>query len=350
MKFAAFNVLYLLRTFYTNNIKNDLLVLLKISDLVCTKVRRTKDQIRDIMISHIKLNEIKKLSDSVTLKTTDQGFEFIIIDHQNFDAAFTLHGGHLIHFQRKHQRPLIYLSKTAAFNNSKAIRGGVPICWPWFGKPNQEFAEPLPSHGFARISKWKVTCINEDNQGVNIDFSLASSEASKQLWKHDFQLTLKASLSDFIELSLVTENTGSSSFTYSGALHTYLHIANTEQANIEGLAEDYTDSLDAGKSKKSPTLLTINAELDAIHQVNQGDLMVNDGGNQRKIMVTNSGNDSVVVWNPWINKAASFADMPDDGYQTMLCIESAITGQNGVLVEAGQAHTLSTTIKETAMK
>jgi len=302
------------------------------------------------MISHIKLKKIKNLSKSVTLKTNAQGFEFIIIDHQNFDAAFTLHGGHLIHFQKKHQKPLIYLSKTAVFNPSKAIRGGIPICWPWFGQPRQQLAEPLPSHGFARTSEWTVNNIKEDGHTIKLEFSLTANEKTKQLWNNDFQLTLKASLGDFIELSLVTENTGSSNFTYSGALHTYLHIANTEQSSIKGLAEDYTDSLDAGKSKKSPTLLTINAELDAIYQMNQDDLVVNDGGNQRRVIVTNSGNDSVVVWNPWINKAASFVDMPDDGYQTMLCIESAITEQNGVLVEAGQAHTLSTTIKETTMK
>ena len=302
------------------------------------------------MISHIKLAEIKKLSESVTLKADDQGYEFITINHQKFDAAFTLHGGHLVHFQHKHQAPLIYLSNTAVFNDTKAIRGGVPICWPWFAKPKKELGNNLPSHGFARVSKWTVAAITEDNHGVNIDFSLISSKATKQLWDHDFQLTLKAVLGDTIQLSLITENTGVTDFTYSGALHTYLHIANAEQCTIEGLAEDYTDSLDAGKNKKASTLLTINAELDSIHQANKSEVVVTDIGNQRRIMMTNTGNDSVVAWNPWIDKAISLEDMPNEGYKTMLCIESAITGQNGVLVEAGQAHTLSTAIKETAMK
>ena len=275
---------------------------------------------------------------------------FLIIKHQKFDAAFTLHGGHLIHFQSKQQAPLIYLSKAAVFNEEKAIRGGVPICWPWFAKPKKELGDHLPFHGFVRTNKWAVTNINEDVNGLNIDFSFASNNTTKEIWDHDFQLTLKASLSDSIELSLITENIGSKDFTYGGALHTYLHIANTEQCEIKGLAENYTDSLDSNKPKKASSTLTINAELDSIHQVNKGEITVIDGGHQRKITVSNTGNDSVVAWNPWINKAESLEDMPNDGYKTMLCIESTITAQDGKRVKAGQTHILSTHIKETTMK
>ena len=302
------------------------------------------------MISHITLNEIKKLSDSVTLKTDPQGYEFIIIGHQKFDAAFALNGGHLIHFQHKQQAPLIYLSKTAMFSDDKAIRGGVPICWPWFAKPKKELGENLSFHGFARVNKWVITAINEDADGVNIDFSLASNKKTKAIWDHDFLLTLKVSLNDSIQMSLITENTGLTEFTYGGALHTYLHIANIDQCTISGLAENYTDSLDAGKNKKAPATIAITEELDSIHQVNQGDIIVTDNGNQRNIMVTNSGNDSVVAWNPWIKKTATLEDMPNDGYKTMLCIESTITAADGVLVNPGQKHVLTTTIKETTMK
>jgi len=323
LKLGIFHVLYSLRRFYTNKIKNDSSILLKVS------VRQTNNQIRDNMISHIKLNKVKELSKSVTLKADEQGYEFIVIDHQNFNAAFTLHGGHLIHFQQKHQAPLIYLSERAIFNESTAIRGGVPICWPWFSKAKETLGVNLPSHGFARISKWVVSAISEDSNGVNIDFILASNAETKQLWDHDFLLTLKASLSDSVTLDLVTKNTGTQDFSYSGALHTYLCVENIMQC---------------------PTKLIVNAELDSIHQTNEGDVMIKDTDNQRNIAVTNLGNDSVVVWNPWVDKSAAMADMSDNGYQNMLCIESAITAKNGVLVKAGELHTLSTVIKETTMK
>ena len=286
----------------------------------------------------------------MTLKSDDQGYEFIIIDHQNFNAAFTLHGGHLIHFQKKHHTPLIYLSDHAIFNENKAIRGGVPICWPWFSKAKETLGINLPSHGFARISKWAVSTINEDSDGVKIDFVFTSNTKTKQQWDHDFLLTLKASLSDSVTLELVTKNTGTQGFSYSGALHTYLYIGNVMQCSVEGLAKNYSDSLDNGKNKKAPAKLTINAELDSIHQTNEDDVIIKDTGNQRSIAVTNLGNDSVVVWNPWIDKSAEMVDMPDNGYQNMLCIESAITAENGVLVNPEQKHTLITTIKETTMK
>jgi glucose-6-phosphate 1-epimerase len=297
------------------------------------------------MISHIKLDVIEKLSDSVTLEVNEKGFEFIIIKHQKFNAAFTLHGGQLIHFQEKHKKPLLYLSETAFFNNETAIRGGVPICWPWFSKAKKELGENLPSHGFARVSKWTVSAINENMNEVNIDFVLASNESSKRIWNNDFLLTLKASLSDSITLNLITKNTGSKDFYYSGALHSYLHVANIKQCTIEGLTEDYTDSLDAAKNKKVPAILTIDAELDAIHKVNEEPIIVTDVNYNRKIAVTNHGNDSVVVWNPWINKSAKLEDMPNDDYRSMICIESAITANKGILVKAGQSHRLSTSIK-----
>lgn len=291
------------------------------------------------------LNRSKKLSHSVTLQADQNGYEFIVLNHEKFDAAFTLHGGHLIHFQVKQQAPLIYLSKTALFDDTKAIRGGVPICWPWFGAAAADLGENLPSHGFARTSKWQVSAINESAQGVDIEFSLACNEKTKALWPYDFSLTLKAALSDHVELSLVTENTGTQSFTYRSALHTYLNIAGTEGCSITGLATRYQDSLDAGALKENDQALTITGPIDSIYEANDAIILVDDVQQQRTISVQNNGNDSVVVWNPWIAGAKAFADMPDDGYQTMLCVESAITNKTGMVVEPGQSHTLKTVIK-----
>ncbi len=108
------------------------------------------------MISHLSLKTIKTVSPSVTLKTDTNNFEFLVIEHEKLSAAFTLHGGHLVHFQPTNQPAIIWLSKTALFTESKAIRGGVPICWPWFGAADPSLGKNLPSHGFARTSKWSL--------------------------------------------------------------------------------------------------------------------------------------------------------------------------------------------------
>lgn len=297
------------------------------------------------MISHLRLKTTKTLSPSICMQVDDNGFEFVVINHKNFDAAFSLHGAHLVHFQKKQQAPLIYLSKSTPYNHSKAIRGGVPICWPWFGNTAESKSKNLPSHGFARINEWAISAINETEQDLNIEFSFSATPETKVIWNHDFSLTLKASLSDKIELTLITENTGNEVFTYGGALHTYLNVANSGDCSVTGLANSYKDSLDDGKRKKTDQILNINGSIDSIYDANKQEIVVNDSKNQRKITINNEGNDSVVVWNPWIEIAKAFIDMPDDGYKTMLCIESAITSNQGVLVEPGRTHTLKTVIK-----
>lgn len=297
------------------------------------------------MISHLRLKTTKNLSPSINLQVDDNGFEFVVINHKNFDATFSLHGAHLIHFQIKQQAPLIYLSESTPYNHSKAIRGGVPICWPWFGNTEESKSKNLPSHGFARISQWILSTVNEYETGVELEFTLTATAETKAIWNHDFTLTLKASLSDHIELSLVTDNTSNEDFTYGGALHTYLHVANSGLCSVEGLAANYKDSLDNGKRKNSDQILNINGSVDSIYDANEQKIVVNDESNQRKIVINNEGNDSVVVWNPWIEIAKKFVDLPDDGYKTMLCVESAITAKQGVLVKSGCSHTLKTVIK-----
>ena len=107
------------------------------------------------------------LSKSVSLQCDSSGFEFLIIEHSKFNAAFALHGAHLLHFQLKEQEPIIWLSKTAVYSEQKAIRGGVPICWPWFGAADKSLGDNLPAHGFARTSKWSIKNINELTNFIN---------------------------------------------------------------------------------------------------------------------------------------------------------------------------------------
>ena len=296
------------------------------------------------MISHLSLQKKDRLSHSVSLQTDENGFEFLIVEHENFDAAFTLHGGHLLHFQLKGQEPIIWLSKTALFNEQKAIRGGVPICWPWFGAARESLGENLPSHGFARTSKWSVKNIEELANGVELELLLTDSEETRKLWPYQFELVLKATLTDTVKLELFSKNTGTETFTYNAALHTYLTISAPENVQLSGLNNNYQDKLDAGKSKTGDGSLQIDAPIDSIYEKAADAVVLDDNGLKRQLTVTNTGNDSEVVWNPWVEGAQAFADMPDDGYKTMLCIESAITDTNGQDVAPGQTHILSTEI------
>ena len=296
------------------------------------------------MISHLSLQKKDSLSNSVSLQADTNGFEFLVIEHEKFDAAFTLHGAHLLHFQLKEQAPIIWLSKTAIFNEQKAIRGGVPICWPWFGAAGVSLGENSPAHGFARTSKWSVKKIEELTDGVELQLSLTDSEETRKIWPYQFEVVLKATLTDTVKLELISHNTGQQTFSYSAALHTYLNISSPKSCHISGLSKQYADKLNAGQLETGDGSLQINGPIDSIYQKAADAVVLTDKGYKRQLTVTNTGNDSEVVWNPWIAGAQAFADMPDDGYQTMLCIESAITRPDGEDVAAGQTHTLTTII------
>jgi len=298
------------------------------------------------MISHLLLKKTKSLSPSVSLQEDSNGFEFLIIEHQTLSAAFTLHGGHLIHFQVGQQEPLIWLSKTAVFDGKKAIRGGVPICWPWFGPAGACLGDNLPAHGFARTSKWSVGEVKETNKGVELELKLSENEATLALWPHQFELTLKATLNTQLTLALTTENSGDEPFSYRGALHTYLNISTPAAINISGLNEQFSNSLKQGALETGDTTLSVDKAIDAIYKKSKGTIALNDEQFQRTLTMHNSGNDSEVLWTPWVEGAQAFADMPDDGYQTMFCIESAITHSSGQQVNIGEKHTLTTLINQ----
>jgi len=298
------------------------------------------------MLEHLNLHRVRDLSESVSLQTDNAGYQFIIIKHHLFDAAFAVHGAHLIHFQKKEQQPIIWLSKTAIYNDNKAIRGGVPICWPWFGAAGSALGNDLPAHGFARTSKWSMPTVNELNEGIELEFRLTDNLQTQKIWPFNFELTLKATLTDQVKLELVSKNTGNMPFSYRGALHSYLNISAPESCLVSGLHQQYNNSLNKGSAETGNGSLQIDRAIDAIYKKAPSSIVLSDQGYHRKLLVNNSGNDSEVLWTPWVDGAKAFNDMPDNGYETMFCIESAITEAEGVQVQPNNSHSLITIISE----
>ncbi len=293
------------------------------------------------MISHLQLTTKQVLSHSVFLKEDKTGNQYVIIEHPQVNAAFALHGAHLLHFQAKTQDPLIWISPTAIYKDQKSIRGGVPICWPWFGAASADLGEDLPAHGFARISKWSIGDISEQSTGVVLTLILNASPDTKKRWPFDFKLTLKATLTDKLTLDLITENTGSVPFIYQGALHTYINVSDVSNIKITGLNEKSFNKLTDKVNIKVGDLV-IEQEIDSIYEKALATIVLNDPGFNRQINIDNTGNDAEIVWNPWLDGAQACADIPDDGFKTMLCIESAILSQKGKELAAGRKHIFST--------
>ena len=260
-------------------------------------------------------------------------------------ASVALHGGHVLAFQPKGFEPVLWLSEHAVYKPGKAIRGGIPVCWPWFGPHPIDVGKP--SHGFARISQWTVfssRVINEED--VQLHLKLTDDALTRSLWPHAFEATVRITLSDQLHVDLIIQNNSKEAFTFTGALHTYLNVSNIDQIAIQGLDGcEYIDQLVDGPLKSQNGSIRFTQETDNIYVDTSATCILDDGGLSRRIIVEKSGSESTVIWNPWIDKAARMTDFGNDEYQRMVCIETANAAHNSVEIPPGSAHEMSTTIR-----
>lgn len=231
----------------------------------------------------------------------------------------------------------LWLSEAAKLDGSKAVRGGIPLVFPVFGTaPDHEPTSKLPQHGFARNSKWeflgKSTSegASTSSSNVKLDFGLSTAtldEATKKLWPHGFALIYSVTLTpDSLVTSMVITNDGNEPFDCQLLMHTYLRVGDVTKVSVTGLEEaEYVDKVDGATTKKQDGSVSIASETDRIYTPVKGHsepVVVNEGG-EKVFSVVRDNLDDVVVWNPWIEKAAGMGDFePKDGWKNMLCIEA----------------------------
>ncbi len=266
------------------------------------------------------------------------------IDTGTATAEVYLHGATLTKYQRSNESPLIFCSETSPYRADKAIRGGVPICFPWFG-PNSENPK-LPQHGFARNAEWAVshTNVNEDGS-VAVAFSLNSSETTRALWNHEFEALYTITVGKELSLALTVANIGETAFKYEEALHTYLQVSDVRTIKISGLERTgYLDKTETGVRKETgETPLQLTGETDSVFLDTEAACLLTDG-NSRKIRISKSGSRCTVVWNPWESKAEAMADLSGGQWSRFVCIEAVNAGEYAVSLLPGEAHTTAAVI------
>ncbi|MEA2115541.1 MAG: D-hexose-6-phosphate mutarotase [Thermodesulfobacteriota bacterium] len=269
------------------------------------------------------------------------GFRYIEIGNASASANIALQGAHVFHYERVGEKPLLWLSKKSFFEIGKAIRGGVPVCWPWFGKhpTNSE----LPQHGFARSSVWELLQVKEiDEHTTEVILQLQPSAESLQLWPHKFELLLAITVGRTLTLALTTRNCDAQPFEITSALHSYFAVENIEKVHVEGLADkSYFDKV-TGEKRTQQGNLTVCQEVDRVYR--KVDYPVTLYDQTRTVHLDAQGSSSVVVWNPWLEKCVAIADMKDDAYKTMLCIEAANASGDARMLAPGEEHTLTSVI------
>ena len=286
------------------------------------------------------LNQRFAISNHLQFKELADGIIAAEVTNQHGISNITLQGAHIATWQPRGQEPVIWLSPFAKFAPSKSIRGGVPICWPWFG-PNAHDSK-LPGHGFARTVMWEVLETKALSNGATfLRFGLIENELTRAQWPHESQVELEVTVGHTLRVELVTANTGQQAFELGEALHTYFQISDVAKMTIRGLEGcDYLDKVGEPARRTQQGGVVIESEVDRVYVNTEADCVIEDLGLNRAIRIAKAGSRSTVVWNPWTEKADKMGDFGDHGYRAMVCVESANAFENIVTVKAGETHRL----------
>lgn len=248
----------------------------------------------------------------------------VVVSHPKVRAAISLQGAHLLAWQPSGEKPVIWLSNNTPFKKGNAIRGGVPICWPWFGPVAK------PSHGFARNQPWNLTAHDEDDNGVILTFTLKDNEQTRSLWPHAFTLIARFKLGEECEIELESHG----DYQATAALHSYFQIGDIAQVKVAGLGEPYIDKVAAGAQARQVGDVTFVGQTDRVYTQPDAFSLIKDASLQRTIEVHHHHMSDVIAWNPGVELSCSMADMPNDGYKTMVCVETGRVSKP--LVAAGE--------------
>lgn len=250
------------------------------------------------------------------------------IDHAGTHGEIYLHGAHVTAWNPPGERPVIWMSGRSYFEPDKPIRGGVPICFPWFGPKQDDPA--APAHGLARLREWEVIETRAADDGAYVVLRTAIDP---------FVATFTASFGEKLRLTLRVQNTSEAPAHYEAALHTYFSISDIKDVTITGLESvEYLDKVDEGRRKRQDGPIRFTQETDRVYVHTRDTCVLHDPGFGRRIVVGKAGSDSTVVWNPWIAKAARMPDFGDDEWPGMVCIETCNVGENSVTLAPGASH------------
>lgn len=262
-------------------------------------------------------------------------FPWVRVSNQQATALISVYGGQVLSFHPQGvSHDLMFASDRAYYQTGKAIKGGVPVCWPWFG-PDPTGAG-RPSHGFARNRCWQLlgaAILPSGDTQVTLGFS--DTAETQALWPYAFDLALEVTVGTTLSLALVSRNRGDHPFEITQALHTYFTVGDISQATVEGLdGTHYIDKVDGGQVKPQQGVVAIASEVDRIYTGVPAELVIVDAALNRRIRITSTGNHTAVVWNPWADISAQMPDLADNDYTRFLCVETANAADDVVTVPA----------------
>ncbi|WP_339409135.1 D-hexose-6-phosphate mutarotase [Pseudomonas sp. EA_35y_Pfl2_R5] len=259
-------------------------------------------------------------------------------------------GAQLLSYQEDNQPPLIWLSEQAAYQRGQSVRGGVPVCWPWFGnlQRNPQAVQALhlqpdaaPAHGLVRSLDWQLQDIANRDDSIHLEFVYNSITQPLPDWPHAAELRLSIRLDERLHIQLSSRNLGSTPLAISQALHSYFAVSDIHHVAVEDLHGcRYIETLEDWQQRQQDGLLQFSGETDRIYLDTPAQLSILDSTWQRRIQLHSSGSNSAVLWNPWVDKAQRLSQFAADAWPGMLCIEHANVLDDIRVLAAGEQHRL----------
>ena len=256
-------------------------------------------------------------------------------------ARVALQGAQVLAWRPQGMPPVLWLSDAAVFQPGRAVRGGIPVCWPWFGDRAGHSA-----HGLVRTRLWELRDTGLDATGqVRLRLGLQDDAATRAVWDHAFDLELQVTVGTTLRLVLTTRNTGLQPFTLTEALHTYFSVGDIRQTTVHGLdGTHYLDKVQGYAPAQQSGPVHFTGETDRVYLNTQADCVIDDANQSRRITVAKTGSHCTVVWNPWVEREKALGDMAWGSYQRMVCVETANAGAQVITVAPGESHALSAVI------
>ncbi len=287
----------------------------------------------------MELKDLKafELPGTLSISEGPGGLPVIRVTNVHAEAELMLYAGHLTHFRPAGEEPVLWVSPASPFEIGKGIRGGVPVCFPWFGPHRSE--KTFPVHGFVRYRVWELRSTATLSDGrTRIALSTASDGASRAYWPHDFRLGMTFTVGKTLECELEATNTGGEPFTYEDCLHTYFKVGDPAQAEVTGMdGVAYIDRMKSDSRAVQHGTLVLSGETVNAYMRDPASCAIVDPVMGRKIRVEKSGSGATVVWNPWAAAAGKNAEI-GEGWKEFLCVETATCLDGRITLLSGTSH------------
>ncbi len=261
-------------------------------------------------------------------------------------AEIYLHGAQIVSWQPAGSAEILFLSEHSHWEPGRAIRGGIPVCFPWFRAKADDLK--APAHGLVRTKAWDLEAITQQQDRVTVTLATASDDETRRWWRHEFRLVHRITIGAALQLELETANTGPAPFRFEEALHTYFHVGDIEQVRITGLdATAFLDNTDQNRRRMQHGDVAIAAPTDNAYLDTRTSPELVDPVLQRRLRTEKAHSLTTIVWNPWAQGAAALADLGNDEWRHMACVEASNILDAAVTLPPGASHTMSATITVT---